>query len=86
MKTIDYVFTENRQKLELTYLGHGGEGNVYEVVGHPNLVVKAYHESVLEEEGSCREDKIAAMIGFSKSFRFESAQLSKDIAWPFGAV
>lgn len=53
-------------------LGTGGEGAVFRVEGHPNLVAKLYHEAVSDEKAA----KLAAMA----SLMTES--LRRVAAWP----
>ena len=81
MSAIDYAYTKGKTKLKLTLLGSGGEGAVYEIDGHPDVVAKIYHD-----EPDKREGKIDAMVAISESFIFKSANLSNDIAWPLSPL
>lgn len=85
MNAIDCVYTKGKTKLSLSLLGSGGEGAVYEIVGHPNRVAKIYHDESAGQR-SKREAKIDAMVAISKSFAFKSANLSDDIAWPLSPL
>lgn len=85
MNTVDFAYTRGKTKLSLSLLGSGGEGAVYEIDGHPNLVAKIYHDESSDQR-SQREAKIDAMVAISQSFAFKSAALSDDIAWPIAPL
>jgi hypothetical protein len=57
-------------------LGVGGEGSVHEVLGHPDIVAKIYHQPLTSE----RAQKIVAMASLPCS------ELQKTAAWPSGLV
>lgn len=57
-------------------LGRGGEGNVHEVVGKPDLVAKVYHKPLSAEK--------QAKIGLMTTLRSE--HLSSLTAWPLGLL
>lgn len=85
MNTVACAYTKGKTKLNLSPLGSGGEGTVYEIVGHPNRVAKIYHDESTDQR-SKREAKIDAMVAISQSFAFKSANLSDDIAWPLSPL
>lgn len=85
MNSVDCAYTKGKTKLTLSPLGSGGEGVVYEIVGHPNRVAKIYHDESSDQR-SRREAKIDAMVAISQSFAFKSANLSEDIAWPLSPL
>ena len=85
MNAVDYAYTKGKTKLNLSLLGSGGEGAVYEIVGHPNRVAKIYHDESADQRRK-REAKIDAMVAISQSFAFKSANLSADIAWPLSPL
>ena len=79
------VYTQGGKKLELSFLGKGGEGSVYSISGYPNRVAKIYHNETREERRN-REEKIKAMIAINQSLAFRNARLSDGIAWPLSAL
>jgi len=85
MNTVDYAYTKGKTKLKLSFLGSGGEGSVYEIVGYPNRVAKIYHDESNFQKKE-REAKINAMVAISQNFNFKSASLSNDIAWPLAPL
>ena len=85
MNTVDCAYTKGKTKLSLSLLGSGGEGAIYEILGHPNRVAKIYHDMSADQRNK-REAKIDAMVAISQSFTFKSADLSDDIAWPLSSL
>ena len=68
-----FVYDPHKQQLQLGQeLGRGGEGAVYEVVGHSDLVAKIYHLPQTPE----RFAKIEAMASIGEE------QLLRIAAWP----
>jgi len=57
-------------------LGRGGEGNVHEIVGKPDLVAKIYHKPLSAQK--------QAKIGLMTTLRSE--RLSSLTAWPLGLL
>ncbi|MEP7198076.1 MAG: protein kinase [Saprospiraceae bacterium] len=53
-------------------LGRGGEGTVFEVNNHPNLVVKIYNENITQE----RESKLKYMVQLGRN------EITNFSAWP----
>ena len=85
INVIDYAYTKGKTKLSLSPLASGGEGTVYEIMGHPNRAAKLYHNESPDQR-SKREAKIDAMVAISQSFVFRRANLLNDIAWPLAPL
>lgn len=85
MNTVNCAYTKGNKKLNLSFLGSGGEGSVYEIVGYPNRVAKIYHNES-DAQRNQREAKIDAMVSISQTFAFKSANLAEDIAWPLSPL
>lgn len=85
MNTVTCAYTKGNAKLNLSPLGSGGEGAVYEIAGYPNRVAKIYHDEPVVQR-KIREAKIDAMVAVSQSYAFKSANLSDDIAWPLAPL
>lgn len=67
MNALEYAYTKGKTKLSLSYLGYGGEGTIYEIVGYPDRVAKIYHDESADLRQK-REAKIDAMVAISKNF------------------
>ena len=85
MNALEYAYTKGKTKLSLSYLGYGGEGTIYEIVGYPDRVAKIYHDESADLRQK-REAKIDAMVAISKNFSFKRENLSEDIAWPLSPL
>lgn len=85
MKKVTCAYTEKGTRLSLSFLSSGGEGAVYEIVGHKNRVAKIYHDEP-DDQRKKRLAKIIAMVAISQSFAFKRANLSDDIAWPLSPL
>lgn len=79
------VYTLNNTALALKepMLNRGGEGAVYDIIGHPDKVAKIYHSAA---DARKREPKIREMALISESNAFKSANIGKDIAWPLAPL
>lgn len=86
MNQVTCAYTEGKTKLNLSPLGSGGEGAVYEIVGYRDRVAKIYHDLSDKQEMSKRQAKIEAMVAISKSTAFKNANLFGDIAWPLAPL
>lgn len=53
-------------------IGRGGEGEVYEVIGNPDILAKVYHEKL----SPLKEEKLRQMVAIW------SAELERYISWP----
>lgn len=78
-----YTLAGTELNLKEPPLSSGGEGAVYEISGYFNKVAKIYHSS---GDASKREDKIRAMVNFSQTQRFASANICGHIAWPLSPL
>lgn len=77
MKIITSVIDGNGKTLHIgSELGHGGEGSVFEVQGHPNIVAKLYHNAL----DLTKQQKISAMVAC------KSDQISRFATWPISTV
>ena len=85
MNTTITVYTKKNTKLNLSLIGSGGEGSVYEIVGYPQKVAKIYHPDSVDVMNN-REAKIDAMVAMRESSEFKNANLEKDIAWPLSPL
>ena len=85
MNTTITAYTEKNTQLNLSLLGSGGEGSVYEIAGYSKKVAKIYHPDSADAMNR-REAKIDAMVAMRESSVFKNANLGNDIAWPLAPL
>lgn len=66
-------------------LGRGGQGEVFEVVGRPELVFKRIHDTALSQEPTL-EARLRAMVGAPPPTARESGSGHVLLAWPSDLV
>lgn len=64
-------------------LAGGGEGEVYEIAGYPQKLVKKYRRSA---DAQKREAKIREMVRIGSCRAFSGAGLARDTAWPLAEI
>lgn len=57
-------------------LAEGGEGAVYPVLDHPDILVKCYHQNIITERGQSLQNKIETMISMRDSME------NIPVIWP----
>ena len=77
--------TENNTKLQLNEpaLKKGGEGAIYTIEGHENVVAKIYTS---RQDAMAREEKIREMVKLSKNPGFIQSGILDKVAWPLASL